>query len=241
MNLCIDWGNTRTKAALFDGEKLVTEYNFGKEEALMSLKQLVKEKQPDYTIVCSVADHPQELLLSLQEHGKVAMLNASTDLSIMNAYHSSETLGNDRLALAVASWAAFPGQDSLVISVGTAVTYNFIQRSGTFRGGAISPGIQLRLNALHQNTDRLPLVKSVGELLLLGYDTETGIRSGVLHGLLFEMDGMINAYREQYPGIKVTLTGGDAGFFEGKLKNQIFADSKLLLKGLNLILQHNAR
>jgi len=242
MNLCIDWGNTRTKVALFDAEKIVAEYNFKQEEALMSLKQLMEEKRPDRCIVCSVAHHPSELLPLLQEQGsKVLMLNSTTALPIMNAYHTPESLGADRLALAVASWSAFPGQNSLAISVGTAVTYNFVQKSGIFRGGAISPGILSRLHAMHQDTDRLPQVKADGELLLLGYDTETGIRSGVLNGILFEMEGMINAYKEQYPDTNITITGGDAGFFEGKLKSQIFADSKLLLKGLNLILQHNAR
>ena len=82
---------------------------------------------------------------------------------------------------------------------------------------------------------------TVVELLLLGYDTETGIRSGVLNGIAAEMDGMINSFREQFQEVNVFLTGGDAPLFAGKLKNQIFADSQLLLKGLNLILRHNVR
>jgi type III pantothenate kinase len=242
MNLCIDWGNSRTKVALFDKEKIVAEYNFRQDEALMSLKQLMEDKRPDRGIVCSVADHPTELIPFLEGAGcKVTLLNSATALPIMNAYHSPESLGADRLALAVASWSAFPGQNSMAISIGTAITYNFVQKSGIFRGGAISPGVQSRLNALYQDTDRLPQVKAEGELLLLGYDTETGIRSGVLNGIRFEIEGMIEAYKEQYSDINITITGGDAGFFEGKLKSQIFADSKLLMKGLNLILEYNAR
>jgi len=241
MNLCIDWGNSRVKAALFQEENLLTAHNFREEEALTSIMDLVEADKPEAAIISSVANHPPELKALLQERMKVMILNSGTPLPIMNAYHSPETLGADRIALAVAAYQSNPATNNLVISAGTAITYSFVHKNKAFRGGAITPGVQMRFKALNEYTDKLPLIAAEGELLLLGYDTETGIRSGVLNGIAAEMDGLINNFREQFQEVQVFLTGGDAPLFAGKLKNQIFADSQLLLKGLNLILRHNAR
>ncbi len=241
MHLCIDWGNTRVKAAFFNEQTVVADYNFSEEEALTGLMGLVAEKQPRATILCSVANHPPELKILLQEQAPLVVLSSTTLLPIMNAYHSPDSLGMDRLAIAVGANAAFPDRNNLVVSVGTAITYNFIHQNKAFRGGSISPGLQLRFRALHEYTDKLPLVDETGDTPVLGYATETSIRSGVVLGVAAEIDGMINYYKEQYSGLNVVLTGGNAGLFAGKLKNQIFADSQLLLKDLNTILRHNVR
>ncbi len=241
MRLCIDWGNTRVKAATFQDDRLVNEYNFSEEEALTRLMGIIEEYKPQATILSSVAHHPPELKVLLQEHTQFMTLSSQTSLPIMNAYHSPETLGADRLALAVAANNLYPDNNNLVISVGTAITYNFVHKNKAFRGGNITPGLDMRFRALHEYTDKLPLVSELGELVILGYDTETSIRSGVLIGIAAEIDGMINLYREQYPDLNVVLTGGNAHLFADKLKNRIFADSQLLLKGLNTILRHNVR
>lgn len=241
MYLCIDWGNTRVKAALFNEQTLVSDYNFSEEEALTGIVNLVNTNQPEATILCSVANHPPELKMLLQEQTRLVVLTSNTVLPIMNAYHSPDSLGMDRLAIAVAANAAYPDRNNLVVSVGTAITYNFVHQNKAFRGGSISPGLHLRFRALHEFTDKLPLVSENGDVPVLGYDTETSIRSGVVLGMAAEIDGMINYYKEQYSGLNVVLTGGNAGLFAGKLKNQIFADSQLLLKGLNTILRHNVR
>jgi len=241
MNLCIDWGNSRVKAALFQEENLLETHNFREDEALTSIMDLVEAHKPEAAIISSVANHPPELKALLQERAKVIVLNSDIMLPIINAYHSPGTLGADRIALAVAAHHFNPAVNNLVISIGTAITYNFVHKNKTFRGGAITPGIEMRFRALNEYTDKLPLVTAKGELLLLGYDTETNIRSGVLNGIAAEMDGMINNFREQFQDINVYLTGGDSSFFADKLKNQIFADSQLLLKGLNLILRYNVR
>ena len=241
MRLCIDWGNTRVKTALFEADKIVREDNFTEEEALTCIMELAEHNRPEAAILCSVAQHPPELKALLQERTELVILNNHTLLPIMNAYHSPDTLGPDRLALAAGANHLYPGYSNLVISAGTAITYNFIHQNRTFRGGSISPGLDMRFKALHEYTDKLPLVSERGELLLLGYDTETSIRGGVILGILSEMDGMINLYREQYPDLNVVLTGGNAPVFAGKLKNRIFADAQLLLKGRNTILRHNVR
>ncbi len=92
---------------------------------------------------------------------------------------------------------------------------------------------------MHTLTDKLPEVKVEGDLALLGYDTDTCMRSGAVYGMAAEIDGMIKEYETQYPDFNAILTGGDAPFFAAKIKSKIFADPDLLLKGLNLILNHN--
>jgi type III pantothenate kinase len=241
MNLCIDWGNTRVKAAIFQDDKLVKDYNFSGEEALTRLMELIEQHSPKAAILCSVVNHPPELKVLIQEHTQLVILNSNTPLPVMNAYHSPESLGMDRLALAVGANAAYPEYNNLVISAGTAITYNFVHKNRIFRGGNITPGMDLRFRSLHEYTDKLPLVSAEGDLVLLGYDTETSIRSGVIMGIVAEIEGMINYYREQYSDFNAVLTGGNAALFADKLKNRIFADSQLLLKGLNTILRHNVR
>lgn len=241
MRLCIDWGNTRVKAAVFNDDRLIQDYNFSEEEALTQLMALIETYQPQAAILASVTHHPPELKVLLQEKTRLVVLNAQTALPIMNAYHSPDTLGADRLALAVGANSQYPDHNNLVIGIGTAITYNFVHKNRAFRGGNITPGLHMRFRALHEYTDKLPLVDENGDLLLLGYDTETSIRGGVIMGIAAELDGMINLYREQYPDLNVVLTGGDASVFAGKLKNRIFADPQLLLKGLNTILRHNVR
>jgi type III pantothenate kinase len=241
MRLCIDWGNTRIKAAIFQDNTIVKDFNFSEEEALTQIMDLVAEYKPEAAILSAVAQYPPELKVLLQDHTKLVILNSNTSLPIMNAYHSPDSLGADRLALAVAANHLYPEYDNLVISLGTAITYNFLPKNRAFRGGNITPGMDMRFKSLKEFTANLPLVKPEGDLVLLGYDTETSIRSGVMMGIAAEIDGMIHFYKEQYPNLNVALTGGNAPLFADKIKNKINNDPKLLLKGLNVILKHNVR
>ncbi len=240
-NLCIDWGNSRVKASVFNAnDELLEKFSFTETEAETVLSSIITTYQPQAGILCAVATYPLSIEQTLRDHIRFFYtLDTNTRLPVMNAYHSPETLGVDRLALVSGAYAQFPDKNNLVISLGTCITYNLIQKNKAFRGGAISPGMNMRLQAMHDYTDKLPLVTTTGELLLLGYDTETSIRSGAIHGMAAEIDGMIQAFAAQYPDFNAVLTGGDAPFFEGKLKSKIFADPDLSLKGLNLILKHN--
>ncbi len=241
MNLCIDWGNTLVKIALFNDDGSIAEsHSVIESEVVSRINDLLAAHKPAKSILCSVVNNSGELESLLQSHLKAFVkLDSNTRLPVMNAYSSPGTLGADRLALAVGAYSAYPDKNTLVISIGTTITYNFIQKNKAFRGGAISPGMEMRFKALHQYTDRLPEVNADGELLLLGYDTETSIRSGVINGIVAEIEGILTAYTAQYPDFNAVLTGGGQAFFASKLKNKIFADPDLLLKGLNLILNYN--
>lgn len=242
LNLCIDWGNSRVKAAIFNNDDQLLElHRFSEDDAREGVAQLLSEHKPLKGILCSVTDKSAGIEPLLKENMKaLVVMNNNTPVPIMNAYTSPGTLGADRVALAVAAYSANPNKNNLVVCLGSCVTYNFVQKNKTFRGGAISPGLHMRFKAMHHLTDRLPDVKPEGELLLLGYDTETCMRSGVVFGMAAEIDGIVSEFASQYPDFNAVLTGGDAAFFEGKLKSKIFADPNLLMKGLNIILKHNA-
>jgi type III pantothenate kinase len=241
INLCIDWGNTNVKAAIFNDEQIVETIVCADADVEKTLVSLIAAHKPVKAILCSVVFHPVAIEELIKKSvGKFMKLDNNTSLPIINAYSSSGTLGADRIAMATAAYTLNSGKNNLAISVGTCITYNFIQKNRTFRGGAISPGLKMRFDALHHFTDKLPQVGTDGELLLLGHDTETCIRSGVVFGMAAEIDGMIKDFEGQYPDFNAVLTGGDAAFFAGKLKSKIFADPDLLMKGLNLILKYNA-
>lgn len=240
LNLCIDWGNTLVKAGLFEAGKLTASFTYPSHDAHVQIIDLVEEHKPSYAIICSVSSKSAELESMIgAKVKKLVIMNDRTPLPIMNAY-SSDTVGADRLAMAVGAHSEYPGKNNLVVCLGTCITYNFVQNNRTFRGGAISPGLHMRLKAMHEFADRLPEVGLEGETLLLGYDTETCMRSGAVFGIQSEVDGMVNEFKSKYADFNAVLTGGDMAYFAGKLKCEIFADPDIILKGLNIILKHNA-
>jgi type III pantothenate kinase len=150
-----------------------------------------------------------------------------------------ETIGADRLAMVVAANADFPGKNNLIIGLGSAITYNFINKYGEFIGGGISPGMEMRFKSLKAFTAKLPLVEKHWNFPLVGYDTRTNILSGVILGMAKEIDGIIDLYGEKYGNLNVLLTGGDSAYFACHLKNKIFADLNLIFKGLYAISELN--
>ncbi len=126
-----------------------------------------------------------------------------------------------------------------MIGLGTCVTYNFINKYHEFVGGAISPGMEMRLKSLNYYTAKLPLIKADSNLPLIGYDTTTNILAGVVLGMAKEIDGFIEAYRERFRNFNVLLTGGDIVYLASHLKNKIFADPDLIFKGLYAISEVN--
>jgi type III pantothenate kinase len=148
-------------------------------------------------------------------------------------------LGIDRIALASAAVHLYINKNVLVIDAGTCITYDFINSENEYLGGAISPGISLRYKSLHTFTDKLPLLEANNSKLLIGNSTATSIHAGVVNGVLYEIDGFIEAYKNNYENLTVILTGGDAHFLRDTIKNDIFANSNFLLEGLNHILEYN--
>ena len=240
MNLLIDIGNSTTKVAAFDsGDKIAAQ-----RYAHFGLEQLVDfiDLYPgfEYCLLASSGDCPPYLYKGIEKRvGKLMELNHDLNFPIEINYRTPETLGVDRIALAVGAHVFFPQSDVLVVDVGTAITYELLTAKGEYLGGNISPGMNIRYRALNNYTDKLPLLSPAKEFPFWGDSTKHAIVSGVQSGILFEIEGYINSLKVKYPELKVVLTGGDSFFFAEKLKNSIFAETDLLFHGLNKILEYN--
>jgi type III pantothenate kinase len=236
MNLVIDYGNSAVKVGIFDHQNLMEKHSFSSENELI---KFLAEVNAEHAIISSVKTNSEVVTSWLKNSGKTFVLSPYLPLPVKNLYRTPETLGVDRLAAACGAMQVFPLHHVLVIDAGTCVTYEFVDKSGNYHGGSISPGLNMRFQAVHAFTARLPLVKATGVAQLTGDSTETCIQSGVINGLTAEIDGIIDRYRSQFEGLQVILCGGDAAFFENKLKASIFASPELVLVGLNSILIYN--
>jgi type III pantothenate kinase len=168
----------------------------------------------------------------------VFRLNDQTPLPFINTYRSPGTLGADRVANAAGAISKYPGRNVLVIDTGTCIKMDLVKAEGAYAGGSISPGLNMRYQALHRYTGRLPLLEPEEQATLIGTTTAESIHSGVLNGMVAEIDGLISRYESRFPDLVCLLTGGDHSLFSGKLKSRIFAAPTLTLEGLNSILLH---
>jgi len=242
MNLIIDVGNTFVKLAVFQDDVLFEKFTTKHDGFLASAERVLK-KYPIISsgVISSVGKLKDDDVLKLQEKIDVLVLNSETRLPFKNSYETPKTLGVDRIALVCASVKQFPDNNVLIIDAGTCITYDFITNKNDYLGGAISPGIRLRYHSLHNLTANLPLLESKRPDDLIGNSTNSSIHSGVVFGVLHEIDGVINGYKEKYPDLTIILTGGDTNFLAKQLKNGIFANSNFLLEGLNFILEYNSQ
>ncbi len=242
MNLAIDAGNTSVKLAVFGKEGLAEQLQVPTEEFSQASENLF-QKYPgiNRAIVASVSFLGEEQLNSLKQKCELLQVSYQLKLPFNNRYASPETLGADRLALAAAAVLNYPEQNVLIVDAGTCVTYDFITKDGDYLGGAISPGLQMRYDALNYYTNRLPFLEPEDYPDLIGDTTNFSIHSGVINGICREIDGVIDQYESRYPHLTVILTGGDAQFLSKRLKKAIFAHSNFLLEGLNFLLENNKR
>ncbi|MCX6215091.1 type III pantothenate kinase [Spirosoma sp.] len=242
MNLVVDWGNSRLKTGSFAGPDLVEVGLYDSVEALLDdfIKRPVKQ-----VLVSSTSRPAEEIRRRFTGLDiNVQILDSQTPVPIRKDYDTPATLGADRVAAAVGAVTLFPGQDCLVLDLGTCLTADVVDRESVFQGGLISPGVHMRFRAMHEQTARLPLVDVPVDLaegwpVLTAKNTQQAMQSGVLNGLALEMNGLIENHRRERPGIAVLLCGGDASSFESRLKPPIFVVPELVLIGLNRILRYN--
>ena len=233
LTLCLDFGNTRLKAALFD-EAVLTR-SFTLQNVADDILTIVQQHRPKYAILSSVIKHDPSVEEMLLTHTHFHKLSAASKLPFTIPVGKPETVGADRLAIAAAATHLFPATNTLAIAVGTCITYNFINQQKELIGGSISPGVALRFKALNDYTAALPLVNSDWNVPLIGYDTVTNIQSGVILGITKEIDGIIEAYENRFGNFNAVLTGGDTSLLVPHLKREIFADPELIFKGLYAI------
>lgn len=233
LTLCLDFGNTRLKAALFDGPVLIQSFTL--QNTADDILAILQQHQPQYAILSSVIKHDPAIEEMLAAHTHYHKLSAASKLPFTIPVGKPERVGADRLAIAAAVVHLYPATNTLAIAVGTCITYNFINQQHQLIGGSISPGVGLRFKSLNDYTAALPLVKSGWNVPLIGYDTVTNIQSGVVLGLSKEVEGIIESYENRFGNFNAVLTGGDTSLLVPHLKREIFADPELIFKGLYAI------
>lgn len=239
MNIAIDIGNTRVKSAVFEGDKLVKLYVFDKENIIKEIKEIFKKNIISNGIISNVASVSDKMMEELKSIVNLQVVSASSKVPFINLYKTPTTLGVDRIALVVGAVNQFPNKNTLIIDAGSCITFDFVNSKSEYLGGAISPGIKMRFESLHQFTANLPLLHKEEVNSFIGRDTKESMNSGVINGVIQEIEGVINQYQKKYMDLTVVLTGGDTNFLSKQLKSSIFANQNFLLQGLNRILIFN--
>ncbi len=236
MLLTIDVGNSRIKVAVFEHNKQVDFFIFETNEALKNFENIF-QKYPNLQkiILSSVGKLEKEVVDFIQNRFPTEIIDHKSKFPFTNLYATPETLGIDRMVLAAGATLMYPNQNRLIIDAGTCITYDFVNAENEYLGGAISPGIKIRYKSLNNYTSKLPLLTLSEDFEIIGNSTKSAIHSGVINGVIFEIEGFISQYSLKNQDLTIILTGGDAEFLAKRLKSTIFANSNFLLESLNLL------
>ena len=239
MNLIIDAGNTRVKVAVFEKNTLINVVSVEREVFLSEIEKKIKKYKIEDGILSSVSFISEKMIQTLQNLINLTVLSSLTNVPFINLYETPKTLGVDRIALVTGAVIKYSKKNVLVIDAETCITYDFVNAQLEYLGGAISPGIEMKYKALNNYTNKLPVLEKKVPRNFIGNNTNESIHSGVVNGVIAELDGVINQYKKKYSDLTVVLTGGDTNFLAKQLKSSIFANQNFLLEGLNEILIFN--
>jgi type III pantothenate kinase len=242
MILTIDLGNTRIKSAVFENNTCIEINIFSYQEFNNTVENILKKHHKiTVLIAASVGKLEKEAFNLFSKQVEIYFIEKEQKFPFQNLYATPKTLGIDRMVLASGTVLAYPNQNRLVIDAGTCVTYDYIDQNNNYLGGAISPGIRLRYESMHNYTAKLPLLTISEPENLIGNSTNESLHSGVINGLSFEIEGYIDALKSKNENFIIILTGGDANFLAKRLKNTIFANSNFLLESLNHLYQYQIK
>lgn len=238
MNVVIDVGNTRMKYAFFEMDCL-KESGFGWERLETALMGWKQKGEPIYVLLSGSGNIPEKYIVALREWADFFLeASSAIPMPLKIDYLTPNTLGFDRIANCVGAMKLFPDRPLLVIDSGTCITYNYVDAHGVFLGGNISPGVEIRFNALHHYTAKLPCLKPVQKYGGIGRTTEEAIQNGVLSGMFFEVQTYVERFYHAESNGMVVVTGGNADFLRDKGMEQIYFCDVLGFLGLNEVLQY---
>ena len=239
MNLVIDIGNTQTKMARFDKGKIADSIRILNSDQVTVVEWIQKQIY-EKAIYCAVGRLNDKVFDVLKKYCRnVVALDQNTLLPFKMEYRTPDTLGYDRIAAVCGALKAFPGENVLIFDFGTAITIDFLTSTGEYRGGNISPGLDMRFKSLHNHTANLPLVVRDLKHHFFGDDTQSAITAGVQMGILFEISGYIHQFMQQYGDCRLLATGGDADFIIQGLKEPVILYPDLIMEGMHDILEYN--
>ncbi len=237
-HLAIDVGNTHIKYGYFENHDLKATgiCDDWTQNQWVSFYQ----QHPFSTVLVGVVGaSTKQLLAKLPKHISVHIVDESTNYPFSTEYDNLQHLGADRRAAIVGALVHYPDTPILIIDAGSCVTYDYVSANSHHHGGAISPGRNMRYQAMHLFTDKLPQLQPSDQLPKMGTSTKTSMELGVEFGFIAEIQAQIEAFNENFGNFTIILTGGDADFLKKKIKNTIFVDADLTLKGLYHLLMFN--
>ena len=236
-NLLIEIGNTALKAAWAEDNVLGKIFRYQGEKMLDFILSLTEKDKPVIMTICSANFVTDEERAVLSKECRHLLILDSNNTSLLLNHGMPEYLSYDRAAAIVAARFLFKDKQVSIFDFGTTLTCDFIDMSGRYLGGNISPGCRTRFKSLERYSRTLPLIDTPEEIPATGLTLETSIQSGVISGIMFEIEG----YMRQYPGSIMVFTGGDAIYFAKKMKSSIFVVSNLVPMGLALITEDYVR
>ena len=232
----IDIGNSQVKIGLFKEDELLKAENV----ETSSLLKYLRQNKVSNLIISSVTEDNSVIRELVKDYQNLLELKSDTPVPLNIDYETPNTLGIDRVAAAVGAINRFQGP-LVVVDAGSCITCDLIDEKNIFRGGTISPGLQMRLQAMHTFTSKLPLLKLATPKQLVGRSTDDAMLSGVVNGSRQEITGIIREYHKKYPDLMVIICGGDAIYFDKIIEFNIFVLPNLVLEGLNAILRFNGK
>ena len=237
-NLVVDEGNTLCKIAVMDKSEVLCEAVAPKFD-MAAASEFVERYNVDKAVVASTRGGAEQICRELRSVvARVLHFTSLTDVPIEIDYASRQTLGTDRIAVAVGVVCEMGINDALVVDMGSAITFDVIE-NGVFKGGNISLGVAMRFKALHDYTAALPLCEKCEPRDTFGKTTVEAIEQGVMQGVLYEIEGYAECVLQKNRENSIIFCGGDAESFVNRIKSAIFAPRKLMFTGLNRILEYN--
>ena len=189
---------------------------------------MTEKSRPEILVLSSVRNFSSQNIQRLEEVcDRLLVINNQ----ILESYDLPLWMTPDRAASIVAARYLFKGRGCTIFDFGTTLTVDFLDIEGKFSGGNISPGCKTRFKALNRYSRYLPLLDAPEENEDKGTDISSSVCSGVISGIMFEIEG----YILRNPENMSVFTGGDAIYFAKRMKNSIFVVCNLVLMGLALI------
>ena len=237
-NLIVDEGNTLCKIAVLEESEVLCEA-VSAEFDMAQAAQMIEQFSVSKAVVASTRQGAEKIAEQLRSKiAKVLIFSSQTEVPIEVEYSSRQTLGTDRIAMAVGVVCEMGVENALIIDMGSAITFDIVE-NGAFKGGNISLGVAMRFKALNQFTASLPLCEATEPNGEFGKSTTEAIEQGVMQGILYEIESYVERVLSENDKKSIIFCGGDAESFVNRIKNAIFAPRKLMFTGLNRILEHN--
>ena len=240
MNLALDIGNSFLKAGIFKNNNLINYCEFNR-EYYSNIKSILDKTPITHSIASNVSESNNQLIELLSKKTNLIKFNSSLKLPFKNRYQTKNTLGKDRIALVSNASKEYPKENVLLIDLGSCITFDFLNSKNEYLGGSISPGLSMRYRSLNSYTANLPLINPKEIDYFIGRNTEDSIHSGIINGIVGELNSTIDKYKSQFKEIRIILTGGDSKFLFNRIKNSIFANSNFLILGLNFLIELNKK